>query len=138
MRSRFANSLLNSTGLLTCLVLFSGCMGGGADKLQPELGQVNGVVTLDGEPLPNALVDFVPAAAGHISSGTTDASGGYTLAYDATNAGAALGEHVVRISTKIGAVGDPEKVPARYNALSELKATVKAGENTINFDLLSK
>ena len=130
--------LFNSVILSTSLLLLSGCMGGSSDKFQPSLGQVKGTIKLNGQPLPNALVDFIPASAGRMSSGTTDTSGVYTLSYDASNAGAAVGEHVVRISTKVGAVGDPEKVPARYNSTSELKATVKAGDNTIDFNLEPK
>ena len=115
----------------------TGCSGSDDNKIKPPpLGTVKGTITLDGQPLPNAAVDFVPAQA-RGSSGVTDTSGVYTLMYDQTLKGAAVGDHTVKIRTKVEA-GTKEKLPAKYNEQSELKATVKAGENTFDFKLLSK
>ncbi|MFN0196197.1 MAG: hypothetical protein ACKVT0_05595 [Planctomycetaceae bacterium] len=86
-------------------------------------------------------MEFVPSEA-RASMGMTDASGVYTLQYDETHPGAALGEHTVRIATKLGAAGtggsDIETVPTKYNEKSEQKVTVTEGDNTHNFDLTSK
>ena len=56
-----------------------------------------------------------------------------------------LGEHRVTIGTYSEVIGEndedriiPERVPARYNAKSELTRTVERGSNEINFDLESK
>lgn len=130
---RIAVCCLASVGVLSLL----GC-GGGADGT-PELGEVTGVVTLDGRPLPKAQVEFAPAS-GRPSSGETAEDGRYTLQYTADHAGAVVGAHSVKIST--GGYGDAgpidEKLPPRYHAETELKADVKPGNNEINFDLLSK
>lgn len=59
---RIAAWCLTLAGILTPL----GC---GARSDLPELGDVKGVVTLDGKPLANAQIQFVPAS-GRPSSGT--------------------------------------------------------------------
>jgi hypothetical protein len=115
-------------------VLFvSGCGGG------PGLGNVSGKVTLDGQPLAGALVEFQPSE-GRGSIGSTDAQGVYKLSYTENSQGAVLGKHTVRIT-----MADDEeeqkpggKIPARYNSQSELTAEVKSGSNEHNFDLQSK
>ncbi|MGE0757576.1 MAG: carboxypeptidase-like regulatory domain-containing protein [Pirellulaceae bacterium] len=112
----------------------------------PEnVGQVSGKVTMDGQPLADAVVQFEPLAGNAPSSGITDASGEYTLRYTREHLGAEVGEHRVRITTFRG--GDPdadpprppvkEKVPAKYNGQTELRADVKSGANTFDFELQS-
>ena len=118
----------------------TGCGGGDS----PPLGKVKGTIKFDGQPLADATVIFAPTAAGGTTSiGKTDAAGAYELYYTSDTKGALLGKHEVKIST-FGAVGEgcertitPEKLPARYNVLSELTADVKVGSNTFNFDLNS-
>ena len=126
--------------LLGMMVLCtSGCNSG------PAMGQVGGKVTLDGEPLANAFVEFRPRE-GRPSGATTDASGDYTLQFTAHETGALLGEHTVKITTE-GEIEDPEtgettevpeRVPAKYNTETTLTATVSGGKNTINFELTSE
>lgn len=70
----------------------TGC-GGGSEL---DVGEVTGVVTLDGKPLPNAVVTFVPKAGGPSGVGTTDAEGKYQL-LTVEEAGAVVGEHLVSI-----------------------------------------
>ena len=60
---------------------FTGCSGGGADY--PDLGTVSGVVTVDGKPTGNILVQFSPVDGGRTAVGLTDASGRYDLDYAA-------------------------------------------------------
>lgn len=124
---------LSLAGVLSLL----GCGGAGGDV--PDLGQVTGVVTLDGQPLPNAQVEFAPAS-GRPSSGQTGPDGRYSLQYTAEHPGAVVGAHTVRISTGGYSDAGPveEKLPPRYHAETELKADVKPGINEINFDLQSK
>jgi hypothetical protein len=117
-------------------VLFaSGCGGGGG----PSLGTVSGRVTLDGQPLQGAVVEFQPAE-GRGSFGVTDAQGDYRLSFTEARQGAVLGKHTVRIT--LDAEDDERKtdanIPARYNRLSELTAEVQAGSNERNFELQSK
>ena len=123
---------LLTVGLLTA------CSGGDSDV--PELGQVSGTITLDGQPLEGASVTFEPQT-GTLSTGSTDASGHYELVFNKDHQGAVLGTHTVRIS-KRGEPGTPndtqDQIPAKFNANSKLTAEVKAGDNTVNFDLESK
>ncbi|MCA9014736.1 MAG: carboxypeptidase regulatory-like domain-containing protein [Planctomycetaceae bacterium] len=72
-----------------------GCSGSGTDV---DLGTVSGVVTMDGQPLANAIVIFAPEN-GNPSSGKTDSKGFYELVYLGNNKGAIIGQHKVRIST---------------------------------------
>lgn len=107
---------------------------------------VTGNVTLDGQPLPDALIQFSPVNPGSPSYGRTDASGNYELIYSREIKGAELGEHVVAITT--AQTGDPdaepptqdvpEKLPPKYHSQTELKVEVKPGKNVHNFELQSK
>ena len=62
--------------LLLPALLIAGC----AQPDVPQLGQVTGIVTLNGEPLPHARVCFTPDT-GRPSVGLTGASGRYWLTY---------------------------------------------------------
>lgn len=124
---------------ITLGLLAAGCGG------QSNIGKVTGRVTLDGQPLADAVVTFAPAAEGSPSLGRTDSSGLYNLVYTREINGAEIGEHKVSITTYSAADPEadppvaavPEKVPAKYNGRSELKATVEAGSNRLDFDLES-
>ncbi|WP_291171768.1 carboxypeptidase-like regulatory domain-containing protein [Gimesia sp.] len=141
------NAPLRMFVLLICSsFLFHGCSSGPDDV--PETGTVTGTVTLDGAPLADAQVQFQPEN-GRTSTGTTDAEGHYELDYSGTLKGAKIGKHSVSITTFNAPEGNletkeaqkqvpKEKVPAQYNANTTLTADVKAGENTIDFDLQSK
>lgn len=130
------------TIVLACLVAV-GCSG--KRRELPPLGEVTGVVSLDGRPLPRAAVSFVPYERGNGSYGTTDEGGRYTLQYAVNHPGAVVGRHRVEIRTgsegrdKDGNfVETPETLPAKYHAKSELLATVAAGPNEISFELTSR
>lgn len=137
MRSSIMLRHLPNGLIFAALLALAGCSGGDDGGIKPpELGNVRGNVTMDGSPLAGAIVEFAPATA-RPSFGTTDANGDYTLDYDQTRKGAAVGEHTVRIITRqeTAASGADEQVPARYNEKSELKATVESGENTFDWEL---
>jgi hypothetical protein len=125
--------------LIGCLGLGSG--GCGATRSDaPNLAPVSGVVTMDGRPVPNAIVAFNPPG-GQSSFGPTDSEGRYRLSYIDNLEGAAVGQHVVSITTRTegpDSIGKKDPIPARYNEKSELKADVKPGPNELNFDLVSK
>ncbi len=136
--------MFRSAALLMLLALITsplvGCGGGGASD-QPELGQVSGTVTMDGQPLPNVTVSFVPET-GAPSNGVTDEAGKYELTYKGTERGAAVGQHKVSITTPTEgppAPGYKDPIPAKYNENTTLTATVAAGDNPpIDFTLESK
>lgn len=143
MRSvRYSPCVVTGVILMFAVAILPGCRGSDA----PPLGEVEGTVTLDGQPLADARISFYPQEGGRSSEAVTDASGHYVLRYTDA-AGAKVGVHKVSISTfeesrqeddgsKIPGV--PEKVPAKYNTESTLTQEVKSGKQTINFDLQSK
>lgn len=111
--------------------------------------KVTGKVTLGGQPLANALVQFTPTAEkGSPSFGVTDESGNYSLVWSQKRGskieGAQIGENVVRITTLVEAdptseppvAGSPEKVPYKYRQEGGYpKVTVNKGSNTIDIAL---
>ncbi|MBC7352006.1 MAG: carboxypeptidase regulatory-like domain-containing protein [Thermogutta sp.] len=135
------------------LLLVAGCGSKG-----PRLAPVKGKVTLDGQPLANAIVTFTPVAGGPASTGVTNSNGEYELACQ-LGRGAVVGQHKISVrsqpptQTAAGAVSsdDPsyqyggedssrapvfqEKIPAKYNTNTTLVREVKPGSNEINLDL---
>jgi len=111
----------------------------------PQLGRVSGTIRLDGEPLPDATVEFQPIAAdGSPSMAVTRTDGSYELMFVRDMPGAMVGKHKVRITTyrqlssmAPGGPGEiPEKLPPQYNSETTLEKEVKRGRNTIDFDLI--
>lgn len=129
--------------LSVLLLSFSGCFSSDGN-----IGWVEGIVTVDGEPIDNATVRFYPVD-GRGSSGTTDANGHYELRYTRSQMGAIVGQHKVTVSTEIkgsaygqeSAIEDRrESLPKKYidRKKTELAATVTSGNNKIDFALESK
>ena len=117
--------------------LLVGCGG------NPNLAEVRGVVMLDGEPLPEAFIMFVPEdGQGASSFGKTADDGTYRMKFSDSQYGAFIGTNRVAIRTgdimpdNSGSI--PEKVPKVYNDNTTLTADVVAGKNTFDFDLNSK
>lgn len=123
-----------------------------------ELVQATGTVTLDGEPLPDAVVTF-EAEDGQFAFGLTDDSGRYQLQLDSVKKGVTTGTKVVRISTTRKILGlnseedgdqegpgegkskqnfNKELVPDAYNRNSDLKVEVTPNETVHDFDLKTK
>ncbi len=146
-------TIVSCFALLMLANLLAGC---GPEKPQNE-ATVTGKVTYNGQPVENATVLFQTDDFSYTAAGGTDAEGVYTLS-DGTASGCKPGEYVVTISktetTSEGehvseddpAYGDPGStpkvttthlLPEKYaDPLStDLKATVQAGENTIDFTL---
>jgi hypothetical protein len=122
--------------LLGCAA--SGCGNGGPDDL-PDLAAVTGFITLDGQPLANARVVFLPEKSGGASGAITAEDGSYELKYRSGEPGAALGKHAVQISTDVDGAMTPEaeRVPAQFNRETTLSAEVTEGPNEHDFDLKS-
>lgn len=153
-------SALFWTVLAACFLAGAGCGETGADYSKVELISVGGKVTLDGQPLANAVVTF-DAPDGQFAYGLTDTAGAYSLRLDSVRSGCTPGPKTVRISTtrKIvglnategeggaevgegnlenGKVVVPDKIPTRFNAKSELKADVSSSQRTFDFALPSR
>lgn len=131
-RARNSNRCLGTIpcGLGIVLLATLGC-GGSGDR--PELGQVQGQVTLDGQPLPKCSVHFDPQGA-RASTGFTDEAGRYRLRYIRDIRGAVLGEHQVRILDTTG----EQRIPAAYSKEGVLTKSVQPGDNEIDFELSSQ
>ena len=140
----YSTALGEAIGRQHCLALiliaiFTGCCGRRVDL--PPIADVSGIVTLDGAPLPNASVQFIPDAAkgtqGAPAVGFTDATGKYELV-TATVEGAIVGHHQIRVEARAAPKNEmdtlpPLLTPERYvnPATSGLTAEVKAGENNV-------
>lgn len=138
---QYRNFLLSLSVLMLC---FCGC-----PSSDGNIGWVEGVVTLDGEPVDGATVRYYPASGERGSSGKTDSNGYYELRYTRSEQGAVVGEHKVTISTEVEADGYGQKnapaaraesIPKKYldRKNTELTATVASGSNTFNFELTSE
>lgn len=131
-------------------VSLSGC-GGGVDDM-PDIGQVSGTITVNGQPGANLMVTFQPEK-GRPSYGTTDETGVYELTYNGDTKGAKLGSNLVTISSAAGdeedygdggsgkeeSLDDADEIPAKYNTLAsenaEMTVEVKSGSNEFNWDV---
>ncbi len=136
--------------LLTAVLPLVGC--GGDFQVAP----VEGVVTLDNQPLANATVYYQPQrrgsdpVVGPPSIGVTNEEGHYSMRLTTGESGVVVGSHVVSISTFESRMVDPqnsdrteivseESVPARYRSPSELKVDITSGgDDEANFSLMSK
>ena len=130
MKITSVNTLARRTklcGVLLVLASLAGCGG------PSNVGRVTGKVTLDGQPLADAVVTFSPVKEGGSSGiGKTDSTGAYALSYAAGISGAEIGENRVTITT---ITQGKERVPMEYNSKSTLKAEVKSGAQEFNWDL---
>lgn len=114
----------------------------GCGKSDVPLAYVEGTVLLDGQPLPNAIVEFQPdGPVGKVrpSIGETGSDGKYKLRFSRDRWGAIVGDHKVLITT-FSPSGDgrfKERVPATYNAATTLRRTVERKTNWLDFDLQS-
>lgn len=136
MRNSFVAMAIAAVGVVGC----GGVKG-------PEVATVSGTVTLDGKPLPNVNLQFVPEESGGSPSyGGTNADGKYQLLFNQNRKGAMLGKHRVQITTRErkldeggNPIGDePVKLPAKYAKPDALTAEVFTGGNTVDFQLVSQ
>ena len=139
------------TAVLTCL----GVMAVAGCGRKPPLAEVEGTVRLDGRPLADVLVCFLPepdkGASGPRSVAVSDADGHYRLRCDDQRDGAVLGWHRVFFedmtlylaSRQDGAGGARpalvSRLPPRYTTgtWTPFSFEVKAGAQVIDLDLKS-
>jgi len=149
---------LDLVGLGLGALLLSIAVGcGKAGPEAPPLVPVSGTVTLDGKPLANASVTFLPVAGtsgARSPYGFTGPDGRYELMYDNEHKGSPEGSFEVVCNKWVMPDGSDfprdsgqspievarELLPPNYSqeGMSELKATVPAGGGTIDFELKSK
>lgn len=114
----------------------------GCNRSQFNLGDVEGTVTFDGRPLAGASLLFQPQdGTGTVSVGGTDSQGHYSLVFTRKQTGAVVGIHSVTVNlwpSEDAPSRSMVRIPAKYNAKTELKADVKSGPNVIDFALTSK
>lgn len=145
------------TTVLALSAILAGCSGRG-------MGQVKGKVSVGGQPINNGTIMFYPAE-GPGAVGEIGQDGTYTLRTHKPGDGAVIGTHKVAIhATSVGPgtleapkslddeLRDPAAgkavrnlvpgkitwlVPEKYSTPNEspLTAEVKAGQNTIDFDI---
>ncbi len=132
--------LLSSVLFLTLLAI-CGCGGGRAG--------ISGKVTLDGEPIENGLIRFIPIEGTNApSGGSAITNGAYQVPVDK---GLMAGKYRVEITgrgttgKKIqSGVGGPvidevyELVPKRYNKESELTLEMQSDSRVVDYDLKTK
>ena len=132
------------------LVLFAAVATAGCGD---GLAKVSGTVTLDGQPIVggsgvHGSVNFYPAnGSGVPAVGIIDASGRYKLmsgSRNGTEPGAylvSIAMNIITLPTKPSEMPQPTLItPKKYASMSEsgLRAEIKAGSNTLDFDMSSK
>ena len=132
--SRFAFGLAAVLSLIT----IAGC--GSSDS---GLGQVTGVLTMDGQPVENGSIEFIPESGGRPSLALTDAEGRYEVYYLPNVPGALTGKHRIRFEVAKAKPGDPGLVrPKRRRkgsgavVLEPSNVDIVQGENEVDFKIV--
>jgi hypothetical protein len=128
---------------ISCLAVIAGC---GSGKIP-----VDGTVLLDGQPLANADVLFMPKSGGRPATGKTNADGKFKLSTDRPDDGVLPGEYDVGVNAvsvtyekspdgSEFAERDTWLAPQRYGkpSTSGLTAKISASERTPKIELQSK
>jgi hypothetical protein len=139
MMMRSAAVLLAAPALLA-----AGCGG------QAPVAPVEGTLKMNGKPLADVKVDFLPETSGPRSSGVTDKRGHYTLTCDDNRPGAVVGPHRI-VAVDLSVYGDkpipkgreaevllkPSRLPAHYGDVTKTpwKKAVNDGNNVIDLDI---
>ena len=150
-----SNNRVNHRYSLACVGLLGAACLVGCNDGPFKFADVSGVVTLDGQPLADAMVRFNPKRSGDSpmvgpsSFAVTDAEGRFDLKTHQGNYGAVVGPHVVSVSTYAAEPVDlqnsdeirvlsKERVPKRYRSPSELTIDVPSGGvDDASFELTS-
>jgi hypothetical protein len=131
----------SSVQFVVAIALVGMCLQAGCRDDGLNLGEVSGVVTLDGEPVPNAFITFTPQFAGRASMAKSDENGKFELRFNPTRWGALVGEHHVTVSTEDRTRDDeliPEVIPEKYRSGNGfITLTVEPGENVLDLKLTS-
>ena len=126
-KKRSAHALV----VLCIASLLSGCGGGD----MPELGDVYGKVTMDGQPVVGVNILFTPET-GRPAGGVTDSEGNYELKYLEGYGGCKVGKAKVTFEWSPG-VEASVAIPAKYIQVG-YDVEVRSGSNELNFPMESK
>jgi hypothetical protein len=107
---------------------------------------VSGKVTLDGSPLDDATISFVPLAGGQQQAAWATIKGGQYAIAGKEGLGTGRFRVEIRALRSLGdSQNDPtrptpakEAVPGKYNSKSELVVNINPGDNVADFELKSK
>lgn len=125
--SRFKKPGMIFVGLIVCI----GCSGQKNENL-PETIAVEGVVTYQNKPVPDATIMFYPVQGRKPASGRADASGKFTLTTFKKNDGVLPGEHKVTVnayeSTPEG-VSMKSAIPIKYTNQNNSPLTINVSES---------
>jgi hypothetical protein len=127
------------SGLLLAVCLVSGC--GGNNRFRAY-----GKVTYQGAPVKSGIISFIPEDGQASAGGSPINEGMYDIpvppglpagTYKVSISVPKVGKGAVKEMDGPGTGGDTgESLPAKYNANTELRATIKPGASTeFNFDL---
>ncbi len=129
--------MVNISLVVALAFALTGCGSG-------TVGQVEGIITLDGQPVPNARVSFTPQVGKSSMCENTDAEGHYVLYFGTgqTDPGATVGSNTVTIKTLRRRFNEnreredvPAIVPDTYNVQPVRIEDCTSGSQTINFEL---
>jgi hypothetical protein len=145
---------------LLTILCFATCLSGCSVASSPNYGelglvQVSGVVTLDGEPVPGARVQFRTTEDGTYSQGVTDDKGRYSLMFDSETAGIIPGKKQVVVLGR-GASSEESSddesnqgqgniseetakvtIPKCYGSESKIEVEVTGSDSSFNLELRS-
>ncbi len=128
---------------LSALALGLAFLAGGCGA--PPRAKVHGTVTLDGKPIKDGSIEFFPIDGKGQTAGVAIRDGAYSA--DASVGEMKVSIRAVEVVGQRKAYDTPDSpmvdevrslIPARYNAQSELKQTLVAGDNEVNFELTTK
>ncbi len=124
--------VLGSTrGLLLAACLLSLVLGCSRGRQHPPTHAVTGLVTVDGKPVKDAIVSFLPANGQYPANGTTDALGRYELTSFTRGDGAMEGSFRVTIVKYEKEGEDKPAVSAEKPAAAEAESEETGNEGYV-------
>src|SRR6516165_10289687 len=110
-KAYFSSFIVHPSSLVLAVLLAAGCGSAGTVK-------VKGIVTLDGEPLSDATVSFVPVGQGLPAGGITDEDGVFRLTTYRSEDGALPGEYRVTVALPPESTHPQPKPADRFELMS--------------------
>jgi hypothetical protein len=133
------NSVTVRFGLLLAIGVVCGCDSGG-----PKIVKVSGVLTRNGQPVPNLEVYFMPTS-GRPSVAMADAQGRFNLGYTPDQDGAVTGTHTVFVvfnppqsgAERVAAPADVRPILEKYGTkdVSPIKVEITKAVSNLEIKL---